>query len=381
VKQSLVQVEVKPVDTAETSSPQDRKLGELQALHGGYAGTHASARVNAGRAMQKGLLRASAPVDPVTFGQAANAEGQPAKTGEEMFPALRPQRIDLPSYLNTTARRPNADALPPAPKEVVEATKRIRDLEVLTFACRRAGKYREEGRAYFSLAVHHDNLQQYDKAVRCYAAFLKVCKECNDTQGTSLAYHCLGVDYHFLAEKKGGEEPDKKLMQKALYFHEQQRNSADTVGKFVAHLNMGICYAALGDQDASTVNHQYALRFALQLHSVEGQTMALGNLGLGARIDGERTRVLVEQYVELCESMQQKNALTGALHRLGAIASRQGEFDKAEGYFKGAIDLAKSQGNRLAEKTSRVHCGIAVGSAKMDSHFKELLAKSNADAK
>jgi tetratricopeptide (TPR) repeat protein len=296
-----------------------------------------------------------------------------------MFPALRPQRIDLPGYLNTPARRANGDAVPPTPKEAVEAAARIKDLEVLTFACRRAGKYREEGRAYFSLGVLRDNLQQYEKAVRCYAAFLKVCKECNDTQGSALAYHCLGVDYHLLAEQKGSvEEPEKKMLQKALYFHDQQRNCADTIGKFVAHLNMGICYASLGEEGASTVNHQHALRFALQLHSVEGQTMALGNLGLGGRMDGERTRVLVEQYVELCESMQQKNALTGALHRLGAIASVQGQYDKAEGYFKNAIEVAKEQGNRQAEKQSRVHCGVAIGSAKLDEHFKQLLAQAQA---
>merc|ERR1719465_240380 len=77
---------------------------------------------------------------------------------------------------------------------------------------------------------------------------------------------------------------------------------------------------------------------------------SLGNLGLGGRMDGERTRVLVEQYVELCESMQQKSALTGALHRLGAIASIHGDYDKAEGYFKNAIEMAKEQGNRQAEK-------------------------------
>merc|ERR1719387_858915 len=61
-----------------------------------------------------------------------------------------------------------------------------------------------------------------------------------------------GVPYHLLAEQKGSvEEPEKKMLQKALYFHDQQRNCADTIGKFVAHLNMGICYASLGEEGAS----------------------------------------------------------------------------------------------------------------------------------
>merc|ERR1712100_1016421 len=100
---------------------------------------------------------------------------------------------------------------------------------------------------------------------------------------------------------------------KALYFHNKHRESSDSVGKFVAHLNIGITYAELKEREASTVNHQYALRYALQLHSLEGQTMALGNLGLGGGLETDRTRVLVEQYVELCDSMQQKTALTGAM--------------------------------------------------------------------
>lgn len=179
--------------------------------------------------------------------------------------------------------------------------------------------------------------------------------------------------------------PDVKLMQKAIYFHEQQRECADTVGKFVAHLNMGIAYSSLREMDASTVNHQYALRYALQLHSLEGQTMAIGNLGLNGVTVGHledlgRTRSLVERYCELCESLEQKNAMTGAMHRLGTLATRGGDFGSAEEYFKSAIDLAKAQGNRRAEKSSRVHCGIAVGSAKLDEHFREILAKAAAAA-
>ena len=44
--------------------------------------------------------------------------------------------------------------------------------EMLTFACRRASKLREEGRAHFSLGVLRDNLGQYLKAIEAYTQFL-----------------------------------------------------------------------------------------------------------------------------------------------------------------------------------------------------------------
>jgi hypothetical protein len=223
------------------------------------------------------------------------------------------------------------------------AVRRIQDLELLTFACRRASKIREEGRAHFSLAVLRDNLGQYQKALESYNNFLRICKECNDGQGQALAYHCIAVNYQLLGgtpagpggtatsantspllpspvqnrnQTPSGQQPVQmqstaigglgvglggasggaggasenvpapgvrpELLRKAIVFHNKHRESSDAVGKFVAHLNMGLAYAQLGEKEASTVNHQYALRYALQLHSLEGQSLAIGSLSFSA---------------------------------------------------------------------------------------------------
>ena len=157
---------------------------------------------------------------------------------------------------------------------------------MLTFACRRASKLREEGRAHFSLGVLRDNLGQYLKAIEAYTQFLRVCKECNDSQGAALGYHCIAVDYQLKGSglcpekneetssktsNKGGAssgavellgtQPGEKtikpeLVRKAIYYHNRHRENADSIGKFVAHLNMGLAYAQLGEREASTVNHQ-----------------------------------------------------------------------------------------------------------------------------
>ena len=50
-------------------------------------------------------------------------------------------------------------------------------------------------------------------------------------------------------------------------------------GKFLAHVNLGIIYNSVGDFEKSSINHQFALRYAIQMSSVAGQSVAIGNLG------------------------------------------------------------------------------------------------------
>jgi len=143
------------------------------------------------------------------------------------------------------------------------------------------------GRAHFSLGVLRDNIGQYHKAIECYNKFLKVCQECGDGQGGALAYHCMAVDYQIMGSgtdpavadadssssgSKAALEPKPDLLRKSITLHNKHRESSDGIGKFVAHLNMGLVYALLGEKESSTVNHQYALRYALQLRSLEGQS-------------------------------------------------------------------------------------------------------------
>lgn len=309
---------------------------------------------------------------------------------------LMPQRIELPSYLNTPARRPDGE--PIAQEERTQAIRRIQDLELLTFACRRASKVREEGRAHFSLGVLRDNMGQYKKAVECYNSFLRICKECNDSQGCALAYHCIAVDHQLLgggipsshadsgasSARKGAEGADEPtvhpdMLRKAIFYHNKHRENSDAVGKFVAHLNMGLAYALLGEKEASTVNHQYALRYALQLHSLEGQSLAIGSLSFSAGMydnDPDRMKLLVERYVELCSSLKQSKNEASALQKLGILASQQGDNDTSISCFQQAMERAREQGDHEAEKDCSVRLGIATGQAKMAEHLSNILQQS-----
>jgi len=87
-----------------------------------------------------------------------------------------PQRIELPAYFNTPRRvedgivknkisneanviqslLKNNSGLTMSYKDSYNrlmASKRLKDYSMLAFACRRAGKHRDEGRAYYSEGV------------------------------------------------------------------------------------------------------------------------------------------------------------------------------------------------------------------------------------
>ena len=54
----------------------------------------------------------------------------------------------------------------------IGAQKRLKDYAILAFACKRAGKSRDEGRAYYSTGVLYDNLGKYKSAITQYKKFL-----------------------------------------------------------------------------------------------------------------------------------------------------------------------------------------------------------------
>lgn len=256
-----------------------------------------------------------------------------------------------------------------------------------------------------------------------------------------MGYHCIAVDYQLQGsgvtkevedkQKSGATEilgsPSEKtikpeLLRKAIYYHNRHRENADSIGKFVAHLNMGLAYAQLGEREASTVNHQYALRYALQLHSLEGQSLAIGSLSFSAGMydqEPDKMKILVERYVDLCGVLKQTRNQAVALKKLGILASQQGQNEQSIEYFQQAIECARAQGDldnclgfedvfsqtkiygsiyqdreiyweyvpfspmssgnsgdHEAEKDCAVRLGIAAGQAKMAEHLSTILQRS-----
>ena len=194
----------------------------------------------------------------------------------------------------------------------IAAQKRLKDYDILAFACKRAGKSRDEGRAYYSTGVLYDNLGKFSAAIEQYKKFLQVCKAIGDVHGEALAYNCIGVDYMKLGEQKPDNYKD------AIEYHTRHKEVADVAGKFLAHINLGIIYNATGDYEKSSINHQFALRYAIQMSSVAGQSVAIGNHGkvggnqVYAQMNQDKLQTFVERYLQLSSELKYRKGESGA---------------------------------------------------------------------
>ena len=120
-------------------------------------------------------------------------------------------------------------------------------------------------------------------------------------------------------------EIDTIYMQDAIQYHMKHKEIADVAGKFLAHINLCIIYNALGDFEKASINHQFALRYAIQMSSVAGQSVAIGNLGrvggnkLYAVMNQEKMKMFVGRYLELSNELKYRKGESGAYMQLGEI--------------------------------------------------------------
>jgi len=160
---------------------------------------------------------------------------------------------------------------------------------VLAFSCHRAGKSEVEASAYISLAVIYDNMGNYKQGIENYENYLRICTQIADAHGEAVAYNCLGVNYMLLAWNASDEgflhgfkatEQSLGYIDKAIEYHQNHVNIADQGGKFVAHINLGLCYGVKGEYALAAKHHQSALRIAIKMQTLFGQSIAVGNLGM-----------------------------------------------------------------------------------------------------
>lgn len=258
------------------------------------------------------------------------------------------------------------------------AKKRLKDYAILSFACKRAGKSRDEGRAYYSTGVLYDNLGKFKVAIAHYKKFLQVCKAIGDVHGEALAYNCIGVNYQKMAEE------DPKHYKEAIDYHLKHKEIADVAGKFLAHVNLGIIYNNLGDQEKASINHQFALRYAIQMSSLAGQSVAVGNLGnlgsiskVASYANNEKLQMFVERYLELSSELKYRKGEGNAHLQLGQLKSQKGDYDTSTRHFYRAMKIAEQTGDTDTKTEAKVLFGMANANLKWDKHQSELMEKLN----
>lgn len=175
----------------------------------------------------------------------------------------------------------------------------IKDFTTLAFSSKRAGKKDVEATAYASLGVIYDNQSNFLQAIESYKSYLQICDEIGDAVGSACACNCIGVNYLLLACPPSDigclqsielTDQNRDYLEKSTYFHAKHLEiGPDSGGKFVANTNLGLAYGMLGEINASAKHHQDALRIAIKMQTLYGQSIAVGNLGLLAMVKGDHS--------------------------------------------------------------------------------------------
>ena len=108
--------------------------------------------------------------------------------------------------------------------------------------------------------------------------------------GQAVALNNLSVNHMLLASPpsdagslKGVDMSNNATLvhiNKAISMNAKHVEIADGGGKFVAHTNLGLSYGMAGDIEKASKHHQDALRIAIKMQTLYGQSIAVGNLGL-----------------------------------------------------------------------------------------------------
>lgn len=267
-----------------------------------------------------------------------------------------------PDQLSKTTREEDSEAKPDN-AVVISCKRRLRDYAMLAHACKRAGKVRDEGRAYFSMGVLHDNMQNYRLAVAFYEKFLRVCQEIGDSHGEALAYNCVGVNYQMLAQPTRSKE----MLEQAISYHQRHEELADVNGKFLASINLGLCYDLLDDNKNSVYHFQNGLKYAVKMSSVVGQSIAIGNIGrigtAGLHDNRDKMKLFLEKYIQLSKDLKDGHSETEACLKLGLLTGSKRSYEEGRVNFEKALEMAEKEGQ--GGKYNQAKCGLAVVNAEL----------------
>eukprot|EP01028_Stygiella_incarcerata_P004391 TRINITY_DN19599_c0_g1_i1.p1 TRINITY_DN19599_c0_g1~~TRINITY_DN19599_c0_g1_i1.p1 ORF type:complete len:515 (+),score=112.32 TRINITY_DN19599_c0_g1_i1:162-1706(+) len=250
-------------------------------------------------------------------------------------------------------------------RDLVRGHRSIRDFEFLAQACQRAGKTRLESQAYYKLSVLYENEGRTRSAASALRSFLNVSRRLHDYDSEVLALNSLGI----LLYHMGGDR-----LVEAVECHSQHFEIGEPIGKFIAEINLGMCYAAQEQWSNSLDHFKDALQFAIRLGNVEGESISLANVAWAAENVGdyETARTCFERHIELAESLGDRNSIPDAYHELGKIANEMGDYKSAVHFFEAARDHAKKENAEQKEKDAAVQIGVSAAAMQMDTHMERL---------
>jgi tetratricopeptide (TPR) repeat protein len=228
----------------------------------------------------------------------------------------------------------------------------IRDFETKVGVAKRAGRHHKQATGLFALAALHYNAANRDKAVRYFRDAAAVFEQLGDAQGLALCHNLIGVCLMHTGAHKA-----------ALAHHRAMELLAGPYGRAVAQLNLGVCYAAVGEHEFAAQAFADALRNAGDAGDTVLETIALGNSAIALMRLGDLQRAQhdMEQCLERCSVAGDKVGASVSLLLLGDMHSQSGDQEHAQFYFEHAVRVATEAGCTDVADIAKVSVGVARG--------------------
>ena len=214
----------------------------------------------------------------------------------------------------------------------------IKNFTLLALSSKRGGKKEVEAQTQASLALICDNEENYLQAIDYYKVYLQICEELGDFNGCAAACNNMGVDYMLMALPMGslfGFQPvldlsalSREYIKIAIECHNKQLEVIPDEGSaFVVNINLALCHCLLNKLSNAAKCNQDALRIAIKIKSLYGQSIAVGNLGKLAlyRNDFETAKTCFEQHLQLVQALSDHEAELKAWQVLGHIKYTLGD--------------------------------------------------------
>jgi len=143
-------------------------------------------------------------------------------------------------------------------------------------------------------------------------------------------------------------------------------------GKFIAHCNLGLAYQALEQYEEATANHQHALRYAIRMSSLAGESLACGHLGMVSKLaDLATAKACTERQLRLARTLHDDRGKEDAYLQLGGLAHSEGSWGEAQQYYEQALRVAQTTKDSDGSDLARCNVGLVQGNLEFEQFLRE----------
>ena len=158
------------------------------------------------------------------------------------------------------------------------------------------------------------------------------------------AHGNLGLAYAALGENRRAIELYEQVLKIAREI-DDRRNEGNTLG------NLGVAYAVLGETGRAIEFHEQSLAISRETRHQRGEGNTLGNLGIAYAVLGETRRAIEfhEQALKVSRDIGDRRAEGQDLGNLGLAYADLGETRRAIEFYEQRLEIAREIGDRRGE--------------------------------